>query len=147
MLIPEAVLGTKEPSEKSRNAAFDLVVSMGKKMNDGGVVKRSMMDGMDEEEEAAPDGQFAQFQISSAYSQKPSSVAVANIDEFITMMAGGLAGASPHMISATITALSRLVFEFKGLSYPSLPTSPHPTPKLKPKPQMASPRKCTTSSS
>lgn len=31
------------------------------------------------------------------------------------MVAGGLAGASPHMISATITALSRLVFEFKGM--------------------------------
>ena len=31
------------------------------------------------------------------------------------MMAGGLAGATPHMISATMTALSRLVFEFKGI--------------------------------
>ena len=92
MLIPEAVLGTKEPSEKSRNAAFDLIVSMGTKMNRGGIVKRSMMDGMDEED--APD-------------------AVANIDELVTMMAGGLAGASPHMISATITAISRLLFEFK----------------------------------
>lgn len=30
------------------------------------------------------------------------------------MVAGGLAGASPHMISATVTALSRLVFEFRG---------------------------------
>ena len=59
MLIPEAVLGTKEPSEKSRNAAFDLIVSMGKKMNSGGVVKRSMMDGMDEDD--APDGMRAYF--------------------------------------------------------------------------------------
>lgn len=40
--------------------------------------------------------------------------AVANIEEFMTMIAGGLAGASPHMISATITAISRLIFEFKG---------------------------------
>lgn len=32
----------------------------------------------------------------------------------MTMIAGGLAGATPHMISATITAISRLVFEFKG---------------------------------
>ena len=31
------------------------------------------------------------------------------------MIAGGLAGATPHMISATVTAISRLVFEFKGL--------------------------------
>jgi len=30
------------------------------------------------------------------------------------MVAVGLAGASPHMISATVTAISRLIFEFKG---------------------------------
>jgi ribosomal RNA-processing protein 12 len=30
------------------------------------------------------------------------------------MIAAGLAGATPHMISATVTAVSRLVFEFKG---------------------------------
>lgn len=33
----------------------------------------------------------------------------------MTMVAGGLAGASAHMISATVTAISRLVFEFKGI--------------------------------
>ena len=42
-------------------------------------------------------------------------VAAASIEEFMTMVAGGLAGASPHMISATVTAISRLVFEFKGV--------------------------------
>lgn len=46
-LIPEAVLGTKEPSEKARLAAFDLVVVMGKKMCEGGTVKRQMLDEMD----------------------------------------------------------------------------------------------------
>jgi ribosomal RNA-processing protein 12 len=40
--------------------------------------------------------------------------AAASIDEYMTMVAGGLAGASPHMISATVTAISRLVFEFKS---------------------------------
>jgi hypothetical protein len=48
-LIPEAVLGTKEPSEKARLAAFDFIVAMGRKMNEGGVVKRCMVDGMDED--------------------------------------------------------------------------------------------------
>ena len=48
-IITEAVLGTKEPSEKARNAAFDLVVAMGKKMAAGGVVKREMVEGMDED--------------------------------------------------------------------------------------------------
>lgn len=48
-IIPEAVLGTKEPSEKARGAAFDLILAMGRKMSSGGVVKRSMVDGMDED--------------------------------------------------------------------------------------------------
>jgi len=47
-LIPEAVLGTKEPSEKARTAAFELVVAMGRKMAEGGVVKRNLVDGMEE---------------------------------------------------------------------------------------------------
>ncbi|KAK0485757.1 armadillo-type protein [Armillaria novae-zelandiae] len=96
-LIPEAVLGTKEPSDKARNAAFDLIIAMGRKMSEGGVVKRNMIDGMDEDSQE--DGMF--------------SLPPANIEEFMMMVSGGLAGATPHMISATVTALSRLVFEFK----------------------------------
>ncbi|KAI0930205.1 hypothetical protein AcV5_006982 [Taiwanofungus camphoratus] len=98
-IIPEAVLGTKEPSEKARNAAFDLIVTMGRKMSDGGVVKRSMVDGMDE------DG---------------AGEATATVEEYMTMVAGGLAGATPHMISATVTAISRLVFEFKDSISPQM---------------------------
>ncbi len=39
----------------------------------------------------------------------------ATIEEFITMVAAGLVGTTPHMISATIIAVSRLLFEFKGV--------------------------------
>ncbi|KAG5648632.1 hypothetical protein DXG03_003243 [Asterophora parasitica] len=92
-LIPEAVLGTKEPSEKARTVAFDLILAMGRKMSEGGVVKRNLIDGMDE------DG---------------ASDTAASVEEFLTMLAGGLAG-SPHMISATVTAISRLIFEFKDV--------------------------------
>ena len=49
-LIPEAVLGTKEPSEKARLEAFDLIVAMGKKMKEGGLVKRNLLEGMDEDD-------------------------------------------------------------------------------------------------
>lgn len=45
------------------------------------------------------------------------NLATATIDEYLTMVSGGLAGSTPHMISATITAISRLVFDFKGRSY------------------------------
>lgn len=48
-LIPEAVLGAKEPSEKARGAAFDVIVQMGNKMKQGGVVKINMIDGMDDD--------------------------------------------------------------------------------------------------
>ncbi|EJF65237.1 ribosomal RNA-processing protein 12 [Dichomitus squalens LYAD-421 SS1] len=92
-IIPEAVLGTKEPSEKARNAAFDVIVAMGRKMAAGGVVKRQMLEDM------ADDG---------------AGEAAGNIEEYLTMVCGGLAGASPHMISATVTAVSRLIFEFKN---------------------------------
>ena len=51
LLIPEAVLGTKEPSEKARGAAFELIIAMGRKMAEGGVVKRNLVDGMDEDGE------------------------------------------------------------------------------------------------
>ncbi|KAH8119547.1 NUC173-domain-containing protein [Phellopilus nigrolimitatus] len=91
-LIPEAVLGTKEPSEKARTAAYELIVAMGYKMKEGGVVKRHKLNGMDEDD---------------------ITEASANLQEYFTMMAGGLAGATSHMISATVTAISRLVFEFK----------------------------------
>jgi len=53
-LLPEAVLGTKEPSEKARFAAFEVILALGRKMSNGGVVKRSMVDGMDED--TAQDG-------------------------------------------------------------------------------------------
>lgn len=44
------VLGTKEPSEKARLAAFELIVAMGYKMKEGGVVKRAKLNGMDEDD-------------------------------------------------------------------------------------------------
>lgn len=38
----------------------------------------------------------------------------ASIEEYIKIVAAGMVGTTPHMISATITALSRLIFEFQG---------------------------------
>ncbi|GBE81173.1 hypothetical protein SCP_0309000 [Sparassis crispa] len=100
-VIPEAVLGTKEPSEKARNAAFALIVVMGRKMSEGGLVRRNILDGMD---------------------QDGADEVTASVEEYMTMVAGGLAGASPHMISATVTAISRLVFEFKDSISPQMHT-------------------------
>ncbi|QRV82799.1 ribosomal RNA-processing protein 12 [Ceratobasidium sp. AG-Ba] len=101
-LLPEAVLATKEVSEKTRNGAFDLLVAMGRRMEQGGTVDRGKVDGMEVEEDQAP------------------AHVKANVEEYVTMVAAGLAGATPHMISATITALSRLTFEFKSAISPNM---------------------------
>ena len=90
-LIPEAVLGTKESNERTREAAYELLVGMGNKMAAGGVIHRNLIKGM---EDAVEDD------------------TPATAEEFVTMVSAGLAGSSPHMISATITSLSRLIFEF-----------------------------------
>lgn len=39
----------------------------------------------------------------------------ASVDEYMTMVIAGLAGKTPHMISATIMALARLVFELSRM--------------------------------
>ncbi|GAA5902774.1 hypothetical protein JCM6882_004062 [Rhodosporidiobolus microsporus] len=91
-LIPEAVLSTKESNGHTREAAYDLLVSMGRKMQAGGRIKRHLIKGM--EDDAMEDE------------------VEANEEEFVTMLAAGLAATSPHMIAATIGALGRLIWEF-----------------------------------
>jgi len=98
----------KEPSEKARTAAFEVIVSMGEKMTLGGVVKMNLVEGMEDEAKDGISSNF--FLVLHAHNY----LVAANIEEFMKMVAVGLAGASPHMISATVTAISRLIFEFKG---------------------------------
>ncbi|KAG2212272.1 hypothetical protein INT47_001631 [Mucor saturninus] len=90
-ILSEVVLASKDNNEKTRNFAFELLVSMGNKMKEGGVIKNSRLEGFDE---SFPDAE-------------------ANIAEFFTMVTAGLAGTTAHMIGATVGALSRIFFEFK----------------------------------
>lgn len=98
-LIPEAVLGTKEPAERSRKIAFEVIVRLAEKMKEGGIVKRGLIDG---EENGDGEGMGEDVE--------------ASLEEYLVMIAAGLAGATPHMVSATIMALSRLIFEFHGIA-------------------------------
>ena len=102
-IIPEAVLATKEANEAARGAAYDLLVGMAEKMAKGGVIKRNLIKGADEAGGEETEGEADESMVEDAD---------ATIGEYITMVAAGLAGNSPHMISATITALSRLLFEY-----------------------------------
>ena len=90
-ILSEVVISAKETNEKARAAAFDLLVLMGEKMIEGGTVINSKVPHM------APDAPNVE----------------ASLEEYFTMVSAGLAGGSPHMVSASITALTRLLYEFR----------------------------------
>lgn len=89
-ILSEVVISAKEVNEKARTAAFDLLVLMGRKMEKGGTV--------------------AQKQIPHMPSDAPN--VDASLEEFFTMVSAGLVGSTPHMVSASITALTRILYEF-----------------------------------
>lgn len=95
-ILSEVVLGCKESNEKARTASFDLLIQLAKRTIDpelnppGTTIRNSLVPHMPDD---APD-------------------APATIEEFFTMVSAGLAGSSPHMVAASVTALSRLFFDF-----------------------------------
>ncbi|KAK8198670.1 pre-rRNA processing protein [Zalaria obscura] len=91
-ILSEVVISAKEVNEKARMAAFDLLVLMGEKMSAGGTVVNAKVSHMPED---AP-------------------TVEASLEEYFTMVSAGLAGSTPHMISASITALSRLLYQFRA---------------------------------
>ncbi|KAL1972686.1 hypothetical protein VTN31DRAFT_7100 [Thermomyces dupontii] len=95
-IMSEVVLGCKEANEKARTAAFELLIHLAKRITDpernppGTIIRNPLVPHMPSD---APD-------------------APATLEEFFTMASAGLAGSTPHMVAATVTALSRLFFEY-----------------------------------
>lgn len=100
-VLSEVVLGCKESNEKARTASFDLLIHLARRATDpalnpaGTTIRTALVPHMpDDTPDAAP-----------------------TLEEFFTMVSAGLAGSSPHMVAASVTALSRLFFDF----HPQLP--------------------------
>lgn len=93
-VLSEVVISCKENNERAREAAYELLVQMGQRMVDanGAKIDNSKVPHMPSDAPAA----------------------TANIEEYFTMVSAGLAGSTPHMISASITAISRLLYEFRS---------------------------------
>ena len=89
-ILSEVVISAKEVNEKAREAAYGLLVTMGEKMSTGGIVMQS--------------------KIPEIPNDAPS--VTATLDEYFTMVSAGLAATTPHMISASITAVTRILYEF-----------------------------------
>jgi ribosomal RNA-processing protein 12 len=105
-ILSEVVLGCKESNEKTRTAAFDLLIQLAKRTIDsernppGTVIRRSLVPGVPDDSPDAP----------------------ATLEEFFTMLSAGLAGSAPHMVAASVTALSRLFFDFQTQLQPEMLT-------------------------
>ncbi|KAI2471791.1 NUC173-domain-containing protein [Annulohypoxylon bovei var. microspora] len=93
-VLSEVVICCKEQNEKARTLAFELLVLMGQKLEEakGKPIDNSKIPHM----------------------PKDAPPVSASIEEYITMVSAGLAGSTPHMISASITALTRILYEFRG---------------------------------
>lgn len=92
-ILSEVVISCKEVNERARTTAFDLLILMGEKMvsASGSPIANSKVPHMPED--APP--------------------VTANLEEFFTMVTAGLAGGASHMVSASITALTRILYHFR----------------------------------
>jgi ribosomal RNA-processing protein 12 len=90
-ILPEVVLATKETNEKARRVAFELLIAMGEKMKEGGTIVQSKVPHMPNDAQSV----------------------AASLDEFFTMVSAGLAGTAAHTVSATITAITRILYHFR----------------------------------
>ncbi|KAF1991412.1 NUC173-domain-containing protein [Aulographum hederae CBS 113979] len=89
-VLPEVTMCTKDNNAKARAQAFDLLITMGEKMKAGGAVISSKIPHMGAD---APNTD-------------------ASLEEYFTMVSAGLAGTSPHSISASINAMTRIFYHF-----------------------------------
>jgi len=100
MVIGEVLMCTKEPNSKTRAAAFDLLVAMANRMSVPATPQTRLTTSLNQEQE-------------STTSVAPVTTPL-NVTPFLLTVVAGLAGTSTHMMSATLAALARLIFEFKG---------------------------------
>ena len=101
-ILPEVILRTKETNERAREAAFNLVIQLGEKMQAGGIIDNSKAN-----------------KSTALDSSSESSHTPASLEEYFTILSTGLAGTTPHMISATVTAISHALYHFKSSLQPS----------------------------
>lgn len=90
-VLQEVIMSTKDNNERTRSISYQILIAMGKLMAAGGQMDQTKIPGFE--------GAESTTQVSLA--------------DFFTMVSAGLAAQTPHMISATITAISCLMFEFK----------------------------------
>jgi len=126
-LLPEVILATKEANEKAREMAYNLLLAIAHRMEQGGKFAVDFSDeelereekakGKGKEKEGGKVKEKAKESDMETEKEGQKAFTEASLEEFFKMVVAGLAGSSQHMTSATVNCLSRLVFEFHGFYY------------------------------
>ncbi|KIX05464.1 uncharacterized protein Z518_06336 [Rhinocladiella mackenziei CBS 650.93] len=94
-ILSEVVLACKDGNEKARTAGFALLIAATNRISNpsnpsGTVIRNRLVPHMPDDSPDAP----------------------ASLEEVFTMVSAGLAGVAPHMVAASVIALSRMLFEY-----------------------------------
>jgi ribosomal RNA-processing protein 12 len=108
-MVTEIILCVKEANKRTRASAFDLLIEVATAMHEAEPPTISMDDGDEEEGAELVNGASA-----SAHG--------GGLHSLVTIVLGGLIGSTPHMISASVMALARLLFEFAPVLAGLVPT-------------------------
>ncbi|KAJ1968923.1 pre-rRNA processing protein [Dispira parvispora] len=98
-ILSESIMGTKEISERSRHLAYQLSIEMAQRMKRGGTISQTGLASLNDDGEMDTVGENAM-------------AAQASLDEYFKMVTAGLTSSSNTMISATLSTLASLLFEF-----------------------------------
>jgi len=106
-LLGEVLLALKEPSFKTRSAAYGFINQLGQAMTaaDTQLVQQNLIHTLDTWQLSSPDPLHPLF------------------NEYLYMLLGGLAGTSPYMQSATVMAFSHLLFSCRADIPPAMTAS------------------------
>jgi ribosomal RNA-processing protein 12 len=87
-ILGEVIVSTKELNEKTRYCAYNLLVTIGNKMKQNEPSSRD------------DDHEMMKYD--------------ASVTQFFKIILAGLAGATPYMVSGTVLAMTRVLYEFHG---------------------------------
>ncbi|ODV86204.1 hypothetical protein CANARDRAFT_196973 [[Candida] arabinofermentans NRRL YB-2248] len=89
VILSEIIISTKSVNEKTRESSYQILIAMGSKMIE-----------------------FNGVPIKNSLNDKDMPDSIASLEEFFTMCSAGLVGATPNMVSAAITSISCLLYEY-----------------------------------
>jgi ribosomal RNA-processing protein 12 len=116
-VLPEVVLCTRESNSEARAEAFDLLVAFGHRLSGGSVTLSTHADdehtNNNNSEQHQGRGSGTGHHQGKGWAPAPAPPSdIGGLHHYITLLIATLAARSPRMLSASVTAISRVLYEF-----------------------------------